>query len=134
MEEYFGDHLILDAINCNVDLWDLTFISDYLLEMCNLAKMTPIAPPYSFKYQGIDPMDVGTSGCLLLAESHLTCHTFPLRDSFVTLDLYTCRKLDNLEDLVNFFKDKFKTDEVEIQVLKRGRNFIRKDNKYWEKM
>lgn len=125
MERYFGDHLIIDASGCKADLWDLTFISDFLTEMCDLAKMTPIAPPYSFKYQGKDPLDIGTSGCLLLAESHLTCHTFPLRDGFVTLDLYTCRQFGNTEELINLFKEKFQTQELDFTVIKRGLNFIK---------
>ena len=128
--EYFGDHLIIDASGCKADLWNLTFISDFLLEMCELAEMTPIAPPYSFKYQGKEPLDVGTSGCLILAESHLTCHTFPLRDGFVTLDLYTCRKLDKVENLRILFQDRFSPFEIDSYVLNRGKQFKR--GRLWE--
>jgi S-adenosylmethionine decarboxylase len=124
---YFGDHLIIDLYKTNCDLWDLNLISDSLSQICTLAKMTPILPPYSFKYKGVNPDDVGTSGFLLLAESHLSIHTFPLRESFATIDLYTCVKLHNVQEIVDFIITLYNPAEADWQVIQRGRKFAREE-------
>jgi len=48
----------------------------------------------------------GVTGVYILAESHLSIHTF-VEERTVALDLYTCTKFTNTDDLEDFFKSLF---------------------------
>lgn len=48
--------------------------------------LKPVAPPVFHRF----PAPGGLTGVLLLAESHLTCHTFP-ESGYAALNLYCCR-------------------------------------------
>jgi S-adenosylmethionine decarboxylase len=48
--------------------------------------LRPVAPPVFHRF----PDPGGITGVLLLAESHLTCHTFP-EAGYAALNLYCCR-------------------------------------------
>lgn len=48
--------------------------------------LRPIAPAVFHRF----PEPGGVTGVLLLAESHLTCHTFP-ESGYAALNLYCCR-------------------------------------------
>ena len=61
----------------------------------------------------------GLSGFVLIAESHLSFHTFPDR-GFVTIDIYTCQ--DTIDDarLIELFTKAFELKEVDSYIQKRG--------------
>src|SRR5271170_8042038 len=93
-ETMFGPHLILEAYGCAKEpLADLGVISQTLDEYPAKLDMTKIMPPYVFKYHGAVPDDWGVSGVVLIAESHISIHTFPDK-AFVTLDIFSCREFD----------------------------------------
>lgn len=128
LEGYFGPHLILDIRNCNKDkLKDQEGIKNLFIETCNEIEMKVILGPESMKYSGAVPEDWGVTCFLVLAESHMSMHSFVERE-FVTLDLYSCKYFNHekvIKKCVEFFEPRnFKTD-VDYKVLKRGRGFIR---------
>lgn len=76
----FGPHLILEAYGCPKDLLaDLGLVSQTLDAYPAQLDMTKIMPPYVFRYQGTVEDDWGVSGVVLIAESHISIHTFPER-------------------------------------------------------
>lgn len=85
--------------------------------------MTKIMPPYVFTYHGTVEDDWGVSGIVLIAESHISIHTFPDK-GFVTLDIFSCRDF-NVDAAVNYFCDVFKPESIDKQILMRGREFPR---------
>lgn len=85
--------------------------------------MTKIMPPYVFKYSGAVPDDWGVSGIVLIAESHISIHTFPDK-GFVTLDIFSCKDFD-VEQAVDYFCQVFEPTHYEKQLLMRGREFPR---------
>jgi len=120
----FGPHLILEAYGCPQNLLaDLGLVSQTLDSYPEQLDMTKIMPPYVFRYQGTVPDDWGVSGVVLIAESHISIHTFPEK-GFVTLDIFSCREFD-VDEAINYFADVFKPESWDKQVLMRGREFPR---------
>ncbi|MEW6386245.1 MAG: S-adenosylmethionine decarboxylase [Thermodesulfobacteriota bacterium] len=102
----FGPHLTLDGYGANpLALADLEVIYAFLEEAPDLIQMTKIMPPYVFKYQAPKPEDRGISGVILIAESHISIHTYPER-AFLAADAFSCKDFDHLvliDDLVRRF-------------------------------
>ena len=120
----FGPHLILEAYGCpKAALADLSIISQALDAYPEKLDMTKIMPPYVFRYSGAVPEDWGVSGVVLIAESHISIHTFPDK-GFVTLDIFSCREFD-IQAAIDYFCQIFKPESYEKQVLMRGREFPR---------
>jgi S-adenosylmethionine decarboxylase len=120
----FGPHLILEAYGCPKKLLsDLNLISQTLDAYPDKLNMTKIMPPYVFKYSGAVPDDWGISGVVLIAESHISIHSFPEK-GFVTLDIFSCRDFD-IEAAIEYFCSIFKPKSYERQLLARGREFPR---------
>jgi S-adenosylmethionine decarboxylase len=55
--------------------------------------MTKIAGPHVQRYVGSKPEDWGVSGFVLIAESHITIHTFPDHGQ-VWVDVFSCKGFD----------------------------------------
>jgi len=120
----FGPHLILEAYGCPQPLLaDMSLISQALDKYPEKLDMTKIMPPYVFTYHGTVPDDWGVSGVVLIAESHISIHTFPEK-GFVTLDIFSCRDFD-VDGAIEFFCEMFQPERFEKQVLMRGREFPR---------
>ncbi len=120
----FGPHLTLEAYGCpKARLADLTLISNVLDKYPEQLEMTKIMPPYVFTYHGAVEDDWGVSGVVLIAESHISIHTFPDK-GFVTLDIFSCRDFD-VDSAIEFFCRQFEPEHYEKQVLMRGREFPR---------
>ena len=118
----FGPHLILEAYGCpKSNLADLGRVSEVLDAYPAQLNMTKIMPPYVFTYKGTVEDDWGVSGIVLIAESHISIHTFPDKQ-FVTLDIFSCREFD-VDRAVEYFCDHFSPDRYDKQLLMRGREF-----------
>jgi S-adenosylmethionine decarboxylase len=118
----FGPHLILEAYGCNKEsLADLNLMSRMLDAYPAKLNMTKIMPPYVFTYHGAVEDDWGVSGVVLIAESHISIHTFPDK-GFATLDIFSCRDFV-IEDAIVYFSSVFQPESYDQQVLMRGREF-----------
>lgn len=123
----FGPHLMLDGYGCDKGkLEDLNLIYRILDELPSRIGMTRIMPPYVFKYSGAKPEDWGISGFVLIAESHISIHTFPEK-SFVSVDIFSCKAFD-AEFSASYLKKAFGMAKVEINVLDRGTEFPKQLN------
>ncbi len=80
--------------------------------------MTKIAPPHVCKYEGSRPEDWGISGFVLIAESHISIHTFPKR-RFVWVDIFSCKGFDDKRVVADMQKY-FGLVDVQTRVLPRG--------------
>ena len=82
----FGLHLTLDGYEGSYErLTNLDVIYEFLDTCPDMIHMTKIMPPYAFKYHGKVPEDWGSPGFVLIAESHISIHTFPDR-GYLSLD------------------------------------------------
>ena len=110
MDAHHGKHLLIDAGATNQDaLLDLTAGKLCLTEIANRIGMTVVMPATGVQFPHLAAketalaMDVtadaelnqenGYSAFVLLAESHISIHTFP-EASFLTFDCYSCTDFD----------------------------------------
>lgn len=120
----FGPHLMLDCYGCNKEkLSDMDMIFDTLDKFPAKIGMHKIMPPYVFKYHGVVPDEWGVSGVVLIAESHLTIHTFPDKQH-AFIDIFSCKDFDT-NYAINYMTNLFEAKEHEIQLSSRGSEFPR---------
>lgn len=118
----FGVHLMLDGYGCDREkLEDLSLIASFLDEYPAKMGMTKIMPPYVFRYNAAVPEDCGVSGFVLIAESHISIHTFPEKD-YLSLDMFSCKPFDT-QAAADSIKHHFGIQKCEIHVLDRGQEF-----------
>jgi S-adenosylmethionine decarboxylase len=120
----FGPHLMLDCYGCNKEkLSDMDMIFDTLDKFPAKIGMHKIMPPYVFKYHGVVPDEWGVSGVVLIAESHITIHTFPDKQH-AFIDIFSCKEFDT-NYAINYMNNLFEAKEHEIQLSSRGSEFPR---------
>ena len=61
----------------------------------------------------------GITGIILLAESHITIHTWP-EIGYIAIDVFTCGKKTKPEKAINYFRTVFKPKKVKIQKIIRN--------------
>ncbi len=122
IEYGFGQHLMMDGYGCDREkLMNLDWIYNFLSRYPEQINMTKIMPPYVFKYSGQVPEDWGISGFVLIAESHISIHTFPEK-LYLSLDIFSCKSFDS-QAAIEHIKNLFDIKKVEIKLLDRGLEF-----------
>ncbi|MFN3604828.1 MAG: adenosylmethionine decarboxylase [Leptonema sp. (in: bacteria)] len=114
MEDPLGIHYIIEMYGCEPQKLDnLETIKQALNISAEIAGATII----SSKFHKFSPQ--GVSGVVVIAESHLSIHTWP-ELGYAALDLYTCNLKMNISKAVKFLKKTFNPEEVIIKYLERG--------------
>lgn len=120
----FGPHLTLDLKKCNTEkLSDFDLVFDVLDKLPEEIGMTKITQPYVFKYAGLVPEDKGITGFVVIAESHISIHTFEQKD-YVFIDLFSCKPF-NYKKAQEYLIKAFDSQEATVNVLMRGLDFPR---------
>lgn len=115
---------MLDCYGCPMErLVDVEIVYNALEECPNEIGMTKIMPPYVFRYKGLVPDEWGVSGVVLIAESHITIHTFPDK-GFVTVDIFSCKAFD-VDRAMEFLRQRFLPEKIEHRVIGRGLEYPR---------
>ena len=121
---YFAPHLTLDLNDCNPEkLSNFDLVFDILNDLPSKIGMTKITQPYVFKYSGLVPEDKGITGFVVIAESHISIHTFELKN-YAFIDLFSCKPFDT-EYAEKFLVEAFEAKTANIQMLTRGHDFPR---------
>lgn len=117
----FGVHMLFDGYNCDPEkLANKKFLTELLHELPEALKMHALLEPTVLEVGELNEKDPGgISGFVLIAESHISFHTFPKR-GFVTADIYTCQDELDTKTAVNYLKKAFGTDDADISVTDRG--------------
>lgn len=119
MGETFGLHLMLDGYGCDPrKLSSKDFVRAFLDEFPETIGMTKIMSPYVNSHELADPKHRGLSGFVLIAESHVSIHTFPLH-GYVSIDVFSCKSFDTAfaeQEIVR----RFGIDRIEKNILDRG--------------
>lgn len=124
MEDAFGPHITLDLKGCPKDIlsnYQLHF--DYLKNIPELIQMTPITQPYVFPYEGLVPEDKGITGIVIIAESHISVHSFEEK-GYCFIDIFSCKPFD-YERAIELTKEIFQPQDCEVKVVERGKDFPR---------
>ena len=122
----FGQHLTIDASNCDrKKLADISLVYDILNKLPSKLNMTKMTLPYVVKW--LDKFAYGTegiSGFVMIAESHISIHTFPDQD-YVFMDIFSCKEFD-VEKTIRYLVSAFNATKFEKHVIRRGADFQRK--------
>ena len=91
----FGPHITIDGYNCNKKkLADYRLVYDVLNNLPEQIGMTKITLPYVVPYKDKwASSENGCSGFVMIAESHISIHTF-VEENFFTADIYSCKSFD----------------------------------------
>ena len=119
MGETFGLHLMLDGYGCDRGkLADADFIRKFLDEFPEDIGMTKLMSPYVSRYEDADRKRWGLSGFVLIAESHVSVHTFP-DEGTISVDVFSCRTFD-VEAAERKIVEQFGIKRIERNILDRG--------------
>lgn len=123
-ETQFGVHFMLDGYGCPSELLkDADALKSMLTNIPISMGMHTICEPVVVEVGPKNQKDPGgISGFVMIAESHISFHTFPNR-GFVTIDVYTCQNDLDTVKLEQEFTEAFKIESSEVQIVKRGLKF-----------
>lgn len=111
-------HLIIDGYGDDAQrMQDVDLIYEFLDLYPAEIGMTKVAPPKVSKYSGSRPEDCGISGFVLLAESHISVHSFPEQSSIV-VDIFSCKEFD-AEQVITDLQKKLGLARVKSYILNR---------------
>lgn len=122
-------HLIVDGYGGpRSKLMDEDLIHSFLDRYPDVIGMTKIMPPQTYTYHGKVPEDWGVSGFVLIAESHISIHTFPDK-GYINLDIFSCKEFDpygSLDDI----KSSFSLSDLKVWTLERGLEYSNEKEAY----
>ena len=112
-------HLIIDGFGGDSEkMWDTHLLSRFLTDYPPVLGMTILCQPQVLRYDAPKVDDSGITGFVIIAESHISVHTFPHRN-FVSIDVYSCKSFDE-ERALRDIKELYSLGEVKTWVLDRG--------------
>ena len=109
-----GRHIIVEFYDCDpVALNDESLIHSQMLEAARVAGATIVGDVFHrFSPHGV-------SGAVVIAESHLSIHTWP-EYRYAALDLFTCGCTVDPWKAFNHLKDVLKAEKTSQTEVKRG--------------
>ena len=114
MHRPLGEHYIIELYGCNSNVLDnLEEISSTLLESARIAGATII----DHSFHRFSPQ--GVSGVVVIAESHLSIHTWP-EYGYAALDLFTCNFDMDTDSVFKLLKHSFQPEDIDVRRLQRG--------------
>jgi S-adenosylmethionine decarboxylase len=109
-----GTHLLIELRDCNPDiLKSIEKVKKILISAAKEAKATII----DTSFHEFSPF--GISGVVVIAESHLSIHTWP-EYSYAAVDIFTCGDVIQPELAVSYLVKNFECKNPSIVEMKRG--------------
>ncbi len=104
----------MELRDCNPEiLKDLGKVKDALVSAAKEARATII----DVSFHEFNPF--GISGMVVIAESHLSIHTWP-EYGYAAVDIFTCGDIIKPEVAANYLIDRFESKNPSIVEVKRG--------------
>ena len=109
-----GTHLLLELKACNSKaLNDLKKVQDIMVSAAKEVKATIV----DVSFHKFSPF--GISGVVVIAESHLSIHTWP-EYGYAAVDIFTCGPVIKPEVAAQFLIQRFGSKDPSIVEMKRG--------------
>ena len=117
-------HLLVDGYTSDSHfLKSGSIILSLLDKIPAMIGMTKISEPVVKEYtDGANKLDWGLSGFVLIAESHISIHTFPTR-KYVNVDVFSCKTFDH-KTATQKIAEIFSLYEYDFTVLQRGIEYL----------
>ena len=109
-----GRQILIEFYDCDSKvLTNRDRIRQYMLEAANHAGATVISDTFHhFKPDGI-------SGVVVIAESHISIHTWP-EHRYAAVDVFTCGDSVDPWSVPNYLQEKLQAENVSSMEIKRG--------------
>lgn len=119
--EQFGVHLMFDGYGASPErLGNLDMLRGLLQDLPRALGMHAICEPVLVEVGPLNRKDPGgLSGFVMIAESHISFHTFPAR-RFVSADVYTCQNDLDTQRVNELLSKAFCAESAEVKVVPRG--------------
>ncbi|ACS90853.1 S-adenosylmethionine decarboxylase proenzyme [Thermococcus sibiricus MM 739] len=109
-----GYHYVVEASGCDPEvLKDPNRIREIFMNAAKTGNME-IKASYFFRFS-----PTGVSGVVIVAESHISVHTWP-EEGYAALDVYTCGEKADPEKAVDYILEKFRAQYAHVSEVKRG--------------
>ena len=109
-----GRHLLVELLDCNSDdLNNREAVKRSLLEAARLAQATIVATTFH------QSNPFGISGVVVIAESHLSIHTWP-EHRYAAVDVFSCGNVLKPDLAAGYLAQRFAAKQVSIVELQRG--------------
>jgi S-adenosylmethionine decarboxylase proenzyme len=109
-----GIHLLIEFWSCNRKKIDDI---DYLETIMSQAAEAAGATVLKTAFQGFNPQ--GVSGVVVIAESHLTIHTWP-EHGYAAVDIFTCGSTVDPWKATGFLKQGLEAGYMQVRDFQRG--------------
>ncbi|MSQ31758.1 MAG: S-adenosylmethionine decarboxylase proenzyme [Dehalococcoidia bacterium] len=112
-------HLMIDGYGANrIQMESENFVRNFLNEFPPKVDLHKLMEPKVLRYVGEKPDDWGISGFVIIAESHISVHTFPER-SYVNIDVFSCMDFAP-EKILKEIRTFFDLKQVDSWFVERG--------------
>lgn len=109
-----GTHLLVELRDCNPEiLRNLSKVKNGMVSAAKEAGATIV----DVSFHEFNPF--GISGMVIIAESHLSIHTWP-EHAYAAVDIFTCGNIIKPEVAATFLIGQFESKSPSIVELKRG--------------
>ncbi len=116
-------HLVIDGYGGDIGkMWDEDLVRNFLYDYPESLDMTRITEPNVLRYDAPKSEDSGVSGFVIIAESHISIHTFPRKD-YINIDIFSCQPFNHVQALEDV-KETFGLTEVKTWLLERGLEWL----------
>jgi len=109
-----GIHLLIEFWSCNRQKLDNL---DYLEKTMSQAAEVAGATVLKTAFQDFNPQ--GVSGVVVIAESHLTIHTWP-EHGYAAVDIFTCGSTVDPWKAARFLKKELEATDMDVKDVPRG--------------
>lgn len=116
--QVLGHHVVLDMQNCDAELLNnAQKLRRILYDISRKSNMTPLKDVFhTFSPHGV-------TAVILLAESHVSIHTWP-EFGYAAVDFFTCNLETDLELVVNQFISAFEPTDYDCNIYNRGERVL----------
>ena len=107
-------HLLIELFDCDSKILnDSNQVKDIFIDAAKKGKATIVNDLFhEFSPHGI-------TGVLVIAESHLSIHTWP-EHQYVAIDIFSCGNKVDFNKIINYLKDKLKCKNSSSVSINRG--------------
>ncbi len=109
-----GHQIVAEFYSCNQGLLnDVNFIKDTMVEAARSSGATIVTQTFH-RF-----LPHGVSGAVIIAESHLTIHTWP-EHGYAAVDLFTCGDTVSSESAFTYLRKALQAKQVSTMEIHRG--------------
>ncbi len=113
-KKYLGIHIIAEFWYCKNNIEDPKLVKKIFLETAKAGNNTALKYSY-YKFKPI-----GLTAILILAESHISMHSWP-ENNYIAFDIFSCGNNIFPKKSLSVLEKYFQPDKKQIKIIYRGK-------------